>query len=199
MQIALIVLVLLYSVILHEIAHGLVARWNGDPTAKLLGRLTLNPVSHVDFFGTLVLPALLIFLQSPVLFAWAKPVPYNPRYFKNLKIGLLTVSLAGVALNALLVLFFAQFLRRMPDDPFWTPVWTYGFSINLVLAIFNLIPIPPLDGSRALSVFLPKRLAARYLLIERAGLILIFALLYFGLLGKAIMPIYQKVAGWLLK
>jgi Zn-dependent protease len=158
---ALVVLVL--SVIAHEVAHGYAANSLGDPTARLAGRLTLNPIPHVDPMGSIVIPALLVFTQSPILFGWAKPVPYNPYNLKNQRWGETLVALAGSATNILLALIFGLMVRFGAgigfDQTALSLAATIAF-INLFLGLFNLIPFPPLDGFTALRCALPWNLSS---------------------------------------
>ena len=180
--------ILIVSVILHEVAHGYMANWLGDPTARLAGRLTLNPLVHIDLTGSIILPALLVFTHSPLLIGYAKPVPYNPynlpgKYDEGLVAG------AGPATNILLALLFAALIRF--GGVSMTPEMLSAFStivyINMLLALFNLIPIPPLDGSKVLSAFLPGGLGRAYdsfrASFERIGVLtgtlLILVLFYF--------------------
>jgi Zn-dependent protease len=159
-----LVIVIVMSVVLHEVAHGYMANWLGDPTARLQGRLTLNPISHLDPIGSVLLPALFAFTHSPFFFGWAKPVPYNP-YNLNGKYGELLVAAAGPATNFLLAIIFAIFIRLTPFVPVSAEVILLMFiiiNVNVMLAIFNLIPIPPLDGSKILSGILPTSLAQSY-------------------------------------
>lgn len=156
------ILVLIISVIVHEIAHGYAANWLGDPTAKLAGRLTLNPVSHVDPVGSILVPGLLIVSGTGMLFGWAKPVPYNPYNLSNQRWGEAIVAVAGSATNLFLALLFGLLVRYgvgvLPD-----PVIALSATIaliNLFLGLFNLIPIPPFDGFTVLRSVLPYRLAA---------------------------------------
>ena len=192
MQIDLIfgILVLIFSVILHEVAHGYMANYLGDPTARLQGRLTLNPVSHVDLFGTILLPGLLLLTHSPFLIGYAKPVPYNPYNLRGFW-GEALVAFAGPATNILLAVIFGLAIRLF--GPFLAPGLVEAFLIvvfiNILLALFNLIPIPPLDGSKVLSALLPPRLALAYnhfrSSLERLGLFggLLIILLIFYLIA----------------
>ncbi len=186
------ILILAYSIILHEVSHGAVAQLYGDPTARNEGRLTLNPLKHVDPLGTVILPAFLFFLQSPILFGWAKPVPYNPLYFRNRKLGVVTVAAAGPVTNLLLAFAFAALLKTGPAAP-WESILFYGVSLNAMLAIFNLLPIPPLDGSKVLAALLPPAARAAYLSIERFGFFIVFALMFTGVLGRLLVPAYRWV------
>lgn len=183
--------VLIFSIVLHEVAHGWVARLEGDPTAAMLGRLTLNPIPHLDPVGSILVPAILLLLPGGFVFGWAKPVPVNPRNFRNYKRGDILVSLAGVAVNFLLGIFFALLLaaavwaaRLMPaGGATWQLVMEmarFGIMINFVLMLFNLLPIPPLDGSHVMYHLLPPRLGMRYRELGRFGMLLVFAFLFFG-------------------
>lgn len=156
-------LVLVFSVILHEVAHGYMANYLGDPTAKLQGRLTLNPLKHIDPLGTLFLPFLLFITGSSILIGYAKPVPYNPYNIKN-KNGEALVAGAGPGTNILLALIFGLLIRFFGGimDPVLAQAFMIIVSVNVLLAIFNLIPIPPLDGSKVLSALLPHTLRIGY-------------------------------------
>jgi len=179
--------VLVVSVILHEVAHGYMANWLGDPTAKLQGRLTLNPVSHIDPVGSIMLPGLLAIMNSPLLIGYAKPVPYNPHYLRG-KYDEALVAGAGPATNILLALVFGLLIRfgSMTMSPELFKAFATIVFINIVLALFNLMPIPPLDGSKVLSALLPGRIGRSYELFcanfERlgifAGTFLLLILLY---------------------
>jgi Zn-dependent protease len=185
-------IILVYSAILHEIAHGFVAERLGDPTARLMGRLTLNPKSHIDPFMSILLPLLLILSGSPVIFGAAKPVPVDPFNFREPKKDMAIVSLAGPGTNILIAIIFALICRFLfPGLPLEV-IRSSGFVgftlgtivyINLLLAIFNLIPIPPLDGSKIFALILPDREAATYLSIGTFGILIIFFLLMFPIGG----------------
>lgn len=190
MQIDLIfgLIILIVSVILHEVAHGYMANWLGDPTARLQGRLTLNPLVHIDPIGSLLLPMLLVFTHSPILIGYAKPVPYNPYNFKG-KYDEALVAGAGPATNILLALLFAVLIRF--GGAAMTPEMLSAFStivyINMMLAFFNLIPIPPLDGSKVLSSILPGAAGRVYASFRSSferigvlsGVLLLLVLFYF--------------------
>jgi len=182
-------IVLLFSVIIHELAHGYVAHSLGDPTAKYQGRLTLNPLPHLDPFGSVILPLLLFISGSPVLIGWAKPVPINPYNFTDQKWGTLKVSLAGPATNITLAVFFGLLLRFIPSAVFLAVpglliIFSFIVHINIILAIFNLVPIPPLDGSWILFKFIPDRFEKARLFLQQYGVfILIFFIFFGGLLG----------------
>jgi Zn-dependent protease len=179
--------VLFFSVVLHECAHGYVASRCGDDTARYAGRITLNPVPHIDPFGSIFLPLLLILTKSPFLFAWAKPVPVNPRNFRNPGRDDVLVSLAGPATNLALALMFTVLgivaIVIMKGAPFLGTIGQagvmlarYGILINLILATFNLVPIPPLDGSHILRELLPYEAALKYDKVSRYGFIILLLL-----------------------
>ncbi len=175
------IVILLFSVILHEMAHGYVALSLGDPTAKNAGRLTLNPIPHIDPVGSLLMPFLLILFQSPFLFGWAKPVPVNPYNFRDQKFGSAKVSFAGPAANfgiaivfGLLLRFFSAPLLAVSPDLIW--FFRSIVELNLILGIFNLVPIPPLDGSHILFDFLPQSFSRVKQFLAQYG---IFFLLFF--------------------
>jgi len=182
MEILIPLVVLLFSAILHEIMHGVVADKLGDPTARVMGRLTLNPIPHLDPIMSIALPVLLLISGSPVIFGAAKPVPINPMHFKDPKKDMAITGLAGPLTNIALVLIAAFIIRTFPIGiPFITSILYTIVLYNLILAIINLIPIPPLDGSRVLIAFLPNNLARIYLSIEPYGIFILFGLLLFPL------------------
>lgn len=159
MELAFTIVVLILSIIVHEVAHGYAANALGDPTARLAGRLTLNPVPHVDVFGSLLIPGLLVLTQSPFLFGWAKPVPYNPYNLSNKRWGEAIVGIAGVATNLGIAVIFALIARYTFSagmEEFATIAATIVY-VNLFLGLFNLIPFPPLDGFTVLRGLLPMR------------------------------------------
>ena len=185
------------AIVLHEVAHGYVAYRLGDPTAKSQGRLSLNPLAHIDPIGTILVPIFLVIVHSPFLIGWAKPVPINPGYFRNPLKGMLYVALAGPGMNVVLALG-AVIVGRVALLAFSPSYLMYGagFGANLVhaiffllgmfvvynviLAVFNMIPIPPLDGSRILTYFLPPEGRRIMLLMERYGFIILIAIIYLG-------------------
>ena len=191
-----IALIFFFSVILHECAHGWVAYRLGDPTAKERGRLTLNPIKHVDFLGTIVLPIMLVVVGSPVILGWAKPVPVNFARLRNPKRDMVWVGLSGPMTNILLALILSIILKSN-FFPLGIFIFSMGILINLVLAIFNLIPIPPLDGSRFVMGLLPARYAYFYAKLERYGIVIVFLLLYFGALRRFIWPVVTQLASYL--
>ncbi|MEP0814206.1 MAG: site-2 protease family protein [bacterium] len=171
--------VFLSAIILHEVAHGLVALWNGDDTAKRAGRLTLNPLPHMDVLGTIFLVFVLL---TGFGIGWAKPVPIDPRKFGNFRLGLFTVALAGPLTNVLLaglsLLIAIPIIRGAISFPGADTLVIEMFIINLLLASFNLVPVPPLDGSRIVSSALPAQAMRGYLSVEPYGIMIILALLF---------------------
>lgn len=195
--------VLLFSVVLHEYAHGWMARREGDDTAYMLGRLTLNPVPHIDLFGSILLPLMLVLMRSSFLIGWAKPVPVNPRNYRNYRTGDIRVSLAGIVVNLLLALgatlLLVLLVHLQRFLPALTPVLEilarmaqYGVLINLVLAFFNLIPIPPLDGSHVLYHLLPPRLGMAYRRLNQYGMLILLAVMFLArpVFGLFMAPAY---------
>jgi Zn-dependent protease len=194
LEAALMAVVLLFSVVVHEVAHGYVALKNGDPTAKMLGRLTLNPVPHIDPVGTILLPLLLLLSHAGILFGWAKPVPVNPLNYRNYRWGEITVSAAGALSNLALAVLFALLLRLELGGLGLMKLAYFGVTINIFLALFNLIPIPPLDGSHIVAILLPRDLARLYAYLEPVGFVLILILFYTGIISAFIMPLYRAIA-----
>jgi Zn-dependent protease len=194
LEAALMAVVLLFSVIVHEVAHGYVALLNGDPTAKVMGRITLNPVPHIDPFGTILLPALLLLSHSGILFGWARPVPVNPLNYRNYRWGEIAVSAAGPVSNLALAVIFSWLLRLGFANVGLMKLAFFGVSINIFLALFNLVPIPPLDGSHILAILLPPKAARAYSHLEPVGFILILILFYTGILQIFLMPLYRQIA-----
>lgn len=191
------------AIILHEIAHGYVAFRLGDPTAKELGRLTLNPIKHIDPFMSVILPALLIFSGSPIIFGGAKPVPVNVFNLKNPKRDMAWVAVAGPITNFILAAFCYFFfvnlaglgglLNLLPELlVIVIASWAFhGVLVNLVLGLFNLIPVPPLDGGRIMVGILPRKLAIKYAGLERFGLLIVVALLYTGVVQDVLGPVLE--------
>ena len=212
-KIAVMAMPLVFAIVFHEVAHGWVANRLGDPTAKDLGRLTLNPIPHIDLFGTIIMPLMLFVLtDGRMLFGYAKPVPINPYNFKDPKKGMALSSLAGPGVNIAMAVIFSFLLRvvmaglegRIPETIwswFAAPVTLmlgYGIIINVVLAVLNMIPIPPLDGSRVVYWLLPDRQAAVYYRLEPYGTFILMALIMLGVLGKIMTPLIRPLLGLLL-
>ena len=187
-----IIIILFMSMVIHEYAHAWTANRLGDPTAKLAGRMTLNPIKHIDLFGTIILPITLIALRalgSPFLpIALAKPVPVNFLRLNNPRRDMMLVGLAGPAVNVVLAIFLS-FCLKLDLAAGIAQLISLAIFINLILAIFNMVPIPPLDGSRLVMGLLPRDLRLQYSRLERFGILIVFALLPFGLFHKLVLPI----------
>lgn len=199
LEVILMLPILLFSVVVHECAHGYIAYLCGDITAKVKGRLTLNPVAHIDLFGTIIFPLVLIVTKAPVLFGWAKPVPVNIGQLRNPPRHHLYVSLAGIGSNIGLavcftiiygfyIMLFKESIRDPLNDP-WLLMLNYGIGINVILAVFNLMPIPPLDGAWVLYRLLPEPLAASYQKIFPYGFFILVLLLMTDVLFYIINPV----------
>ena len=194
------VAILIMSVVIHEISHGFMAEYFGDKTARFAGRLTLNPLKHLDLFGSIILPAFLILMNAPFLFGWAKPVPYNPNNLSNKKWGERWVASAGILANLFIALFFGLILRSSLDlavpDGFGLIISSI-VVLNLGLAIFNLIPIPPLDGSKILFAFLPRSLFSVIIFLERYSLVLllIFIVFFSNYLFPILVYLFHLITG----
>lgn len=197
--------ILIFSVVVHEVAHAWVARSQGDNTAFMLGRITLNPLPHLDPLGSVLVPGILAMTGGPIL-GWARPVPVNPRNFRNYKKGDILVSLAGIAANLGLAVVFtlllAATLAAAQAFPAQMTTWEVllrmfqmGIFINFLLALFNLMPIPPLDGSHVMVYLLPVKLAVRYRELGRYGMLILFALLFLGGFTFLVWPIRFLTAG----
>lgn len=197
LNIALSLVAVFAAIVFHEVSHGYVAYRLGDPTPKVRGRLTLNPLAHVDLIGTILVPLALVVMGSGFLFGWAKPVPINPNYFRKPFKGMLYVAIAGPATNLTLALVTAGVgrltLGAIPNSLLFygqtfgayllqAVFYLLGFFviINVVLAVFNMIPIPPLDGSRVLTYFLPPEGKRVMLTLERYGFLILLALILLG-------------------
>lgn len=194
------ILPVVFAITVHEVAHGWVAKKYGDNTASLLGRLTLNPIKHIDLLGTIIIPGLLLITGTGFIFGWAKPVPVDPRNFKNPRQDMAIVALAGPVSNLAMAVGWALIVRLgvtigVQAEAISLPlIYTgiAGISINLVLAMLNLLPVPPLDGSRILSGLLPHYWAWQYNRLERFGFIILVVLLYTNVLGKILaVPLFE--------
>ena len=190
MEMPLVLVMVFFSVVCHEIAHGYTAFRLGDPTASRMGRLSFNPIVHIDLFGTIILPAMLIFMKSPFLFAWAKPVPVNPAFFRDPKKGMMLVAMAGPAANFAIAVLLSVFLHLAGGilPAFLTKAFAWVSLINIMLMVFNLIPIPPLDGSRIVSNFLKGKALWNYMKLERFGMFIVFGLLFTGVISSILYP-----------
>ena len=176
--------ILIMSVVVHEVSHGYVAELFGDPTARLSGRLTLNPVKHLDPVGSLLVPLFLFIIKSPFLIGWAKPVLYNPYNFTHVRLGTALTAAAGVIANICIAVLFGLLIRFAPvlgiaSGPFVALASTIVF-INLILAVFNFIPVPPLDGSKVLFSLLPYRFSHIEEIMGRYWLVLIVLVIFFA-------------------
>jgi len=191
-----LIIILFPSFVVHEFAHAWTANRLGDPTAKLAGRLTLNPLKHIDPFGSILLPGILIVLRSmgsPLLpIALAKPVPVNFSRLGNPKRDMVIVGLAGPAINVIIAVAFSLLLK-LNLSPMISELFVFIVIINLLLAIFNMVPIPPLDGSRLVMGLLPNSILRPYCRLEPYGILIVFLLLPFGLFDKIVWPIVRMI------
>ena len=188
-------LVLIISIILHEVAHGIAAEREGDPTARMLGRITLNPLKHIEWFGSVILPLVLILSNAGFVVGWAKPVPYNPDNLKRGKKSVAIVSMAGILVNLSIAVIFGLLIRLAP----FAHIYSTGFFeiasiivlVNIVLALFNAIPIAPLDGFRFLSAILPFKYDSQMRAFERYSLPILIVFLFWG--WKFVAPLAFKI------
>jgi len=188
---------LLLAITVHEFSHGWVAYKLGDSTAKYSGRLTLNPLAHIDPLGTVLLP-LIITTQGQFVFGAAKPVPINYRALKNPKRDIIWVGLSGPLANFIFAIFLSILWRFLPHFQIVNFIFASLISINVLLGVFNLVPIPPLDGSRVVMGLLPDELASHYAMIEPYGFIIIIAFIGLGVFNTLIEPIVRVALSWLL-
>jgi len=219
------IIVLIFSAIIHEYMHGFMADRLGDPTAKQMGRLTLNPIPHIDLFGSIIMPLLMIFGNFGFVFGWAKPVPFNPYNLRDQRFGPAKVALAGPLGNLILALMFGAMARILPLSSLFkysilNNYFTLNYNalygqmsgnfiatlfilsvivciVNLILAIFNLVPIPPMDGSRVLAAFLPPKALQAYYSLERYGmfLILIFVIFGYQFISPVVYWLFRLITG----
>ena len=186
MEYLFLIVILIFSIVIHEVSHGAVANYLGDPTAKYAGRLTLNPIKHLDPIGSVILPIFLVLMAKltggGIIFGWAKPVPINPYNFRDPKYGSAKVALAGPVSNLAIALFFGLALRFFPAISTITGldlIFSYIVYINILLAVFNLLPIPPLDGSHILFTFLPPGLQNIKIFLSQFGLFILLFIIFF--------------------
>jgi len=196
------IIVLVFSAIIHEYMHAWMADRLGDPTAKDLGRLTLNPIPHIDMFGSIILPFVLVITGAGFVIGWAKPVPFNPNNLRDQKYGSAKVALAGPAGNLITALFFGLILRFFAGqllliNPIIPELLSIIVFINLLLMIFNLLPVPPLDGSKVIMPFLPYNWQVKFSSIERYGifLVLVFVMFGFSIIIPIIYFLFKLIVG----
>ncbi len=188
-------LVLIISIIVHEVAHGIAAEREGDPTARMLGRITLNPLKHIEWFGSVILPLVLILSKAGFVVGWAKPVPYNPDNLKRGKKSVAIVAIAGIVVNLSIAIFFGLLIRLAP----FAHIYSTGFFeiasivvlVNIVLALFNAIPIAPLDGFRFLGAILPFKYERQMRALEKYSLPILIIFLFWG--WKFVAPLAFKI------
>lgn len=194
-------IVLIISVILHEVSHGYMAEHLGDPTARILGRLTLNPIPHIDPMGSIVLPLLFVISGSPIVFGWAKPVPYDPRNIRGTawkeRYGGAIVAAAGPLVNIFLAIIFGILIRVGMFDVVMIQFFYVIVIVNISLAVFNLIPIPPLDGHHIMAALLPSSLRQKYLALSQYSFLLMFivAFVLWGMVSPMVMIITRLITG----
>ena len=189
---------LLFAITLHEAAHGWVASKLGDHTARMMGRVTLNPTRHIDPIGTIAIPLVLLLSSSGFIFGWAKPVPINFNALRNGKNGMIWVALAGPGANIVMAVcwLFVMIIAIKMNITVLIEMGRVGILVNCVLAVFNLLPIPPLDGSRVISALLPNRLAYQYNQLEQYGLYILLGLMFLGGFNYLVRPWVELILSW---
>ncbi|MFH1827378.1 MAG: site-2 protease family protein [bacterium] len=208
MEYLLFFVILIFSIVIHEVSHGFVAEKLGDPTARVQGRLTLNPIPHLDIVGSIILPLILIITHSPILFGWAKPVPFDPFNLKNPRKDSALISLAGPLANFTIAIIFSIFARVLLNLNFAGVDLLYSLSftailLNVILGIFNLIPIHPLDGFKVVGGLLSEKQANEWYQLERYGIIFLLAFLFLpvggsNMLNLVLGPVIRFIIGFLL-
>ena len=189
---------LLFAITLHEAAHGWVASKLGDHTARMMGRVTLDPTKHLDPIGTIAIPLVLLLSSSGFIFGWAKPVPINFNALRNGKNGMIWVALAGPGANIVMAIcwLFVMIIAIKMNITVLIEMGRVGILVNCVLAVFNLLPIPPLDGSRVISALLPNRLAYQYNQLEQYGLYILLGLMFLGGFNYLVRPWVELMLSW---
>ena len=189
---------LLFAITLHEAAHGWIASKLGDHTARMMGRVTLDPTKHIDPIGTIAIPLVLLLSSSGFIFGWAKPVPINFNALRNGKNGMIWVALAGPGANIVMAIcwLFLMIIAINMNIAVLIEMGRIGILVNCVLAVFNLLPIPPLDGSRVISALLPNRLAYQYNQLEQYGLYILLGLMFLGGFNYLVRPWVELILGW---
>ena len=189
---------LLFAITLHEAAHGWVASKLGDHTARMMGRVTLDPTRHIDPIGTIAIPLVLLLSSSGFIFGWAKPVPINFNALRNGKNGMIWVALAGPGANIVMAVcwLFVMIIAIKMNITVLIEMGRVGILVNCVLAVFNLLPIPPLDGSRVISALLPNRLAYQYNQLEQYGLYILLGLMFLGGFNYLVRPWVELMLSW---
>jgi Zn-dependent protease len=198
MRFAMFIIPMLFAITLHEAAHAYIAKLRGDKTAYLMGRVTLNPIKHIDILGTIILPTAMFLLGTGFLFGWAKPVPVNFNNLKKPRQDMILVAIAGPLANFIMAIIWFLLWKFVPNFGFHQMA-QFGVILNLMLMVFNLLPIPPLDGSRVISTLLPYKAALQYNRLERWGFLIVLLLLFipFGqsnLLASILLPLINKLS-----
>lgn len=193
------ILILVISVTIHEFAHGITALWQGDPTAKLAGRLTINPIRHIDIVGSIIVPFICVLLPGSLVLGWAKPVPINPYNFRNKRFGEAIVAFAGPLSNLIIALILGLFLRTQLEilSQNLVDLLVITVYMNLILAVFNLVPLPPLDGSKILYSVFPDSFGRFIRNIEKYGLVftLIFIFMFIQVLDPIVSMLFKIIVG----